>query len=208
MLVSDLSFRDIQHRYFLLPLQPADTTLREISKNFPGAAKANLLLVYGYIDHQAGITFELLCNGIYKKQQVSLFAGSDEFAAKIRYDNVKDHEIYPQDEYHFDPYQEKVHMIDTCYKASKEVEILRSFKDLDQFRDSQFPDDMTIILYRKGMPPEQVWVRCNTLTHETITGTLLNEPNGNLGPHCSDEITFEILSKEDGSLLPICCLDK
>lgn len=208
MLVSQIPFREIQYHYFLLPLQPEDTVLYKICKHFPGAAKANLVLLYGYIDHQAGITFELLCNGILKGNQVSLYDGTDDFTAKIRSGEIAHHEIYPQEEYHFAPYQEKVDFINTNYKVSKDVETLRSFTELDPFRHPLYPDDLGVILYREGQQMERCWVRCNAMKEDGISGTLLNEPNGSLGPHCSDEITFTMIENKDKTLLPICYLEK
>ena len=208
MLVSDLSFRDIEHHYFLLPLQPEDANIRKICKDFPGTSKANVVLLYGYIDHEAGITFELLSTGILKGEKVSLYDGNDEWNAKIRCGSIADHEIYPQEGISFDPYQDKVHFIDTDYKVSKEVEALRLATELDPYRHPLFPDDLAVIFIRKGSKPEQCWVRCSGITDDGITGILLNEPNADLGIHRSDEITFGVMEQEDKTLLPICCMDK
>ena len=47
-------------------------TLREVTKNFPGAEQGNCILTYGYIDRSAGLTLEILAVGIVDLQRCVL----------------------------------------------------------------------------------------------------------------------------------------
>lgn len=46
-------------------------TLREVTKNFPGAGQGNCILTYGYIDRSAGLTLEILAVGVAEKDSVT-----------------------------------------------------------------------------------------------------------------------------------------
>lgn len=61
---------------------------------------------------------------------------------------------------------------------------MRSFAFLDGARSVEFPDDIQIVLFQKGMQPEQVWVKCCSFTDNKLYGMLLNEPDQDFGVHC------------------------
>ena len=54
-------------------------TLREVTKNFPGAEQGNCILTYGYIDRFAGLTLEILAVGVAEKDNVTFFDGTDTY---------------------------------------------------------------------------------------------------------------------------------
>ena len=56
MLISELNFRDVYHKIFII----YNSDFSHISDLFECDENANGLMVYGYIDHEAGLTYELL----------------------------------------------------------------------------------------------------------------------------------------------------
>ena len=57
MKFSEVGFRAFYHNFVTVPIKD---NLKAVVKDFPGADKANYILTYGYIDHTAGLTLEVL----------------------------------------------------------------------------------------------------------------------------------------------------
>lgn len=57
MKYSEVGFRAFYHNFVAVPIKD---NLKAVVKDFPGADKANYILTYGYIDHTAGLTLEVL----------------------------------------------------------------------------------------------------------------------------------------------------
>lgn len=62
-------------------------------KEFPNYHDANALLLYGYIDHEAGLTFEVLSAARHENDTTTLFPGNDEISVKLRSESIGDEEI-------------------------------------------------------------------------------------------------------------------
>lgn len=60
MKLHEHAFRDLFHQFILLPIDKNDPHIPDFFKEFPNYHDANALLLYGYIDHEAGLTFEVL----------------------------------------------------------------------------------------------------------------------------------------------------
>lgn len=91
--------------------------------------------------------------------------------------------------------------INENYKCKNEqTEKMRSFAFLDGVRSVEFPDDIQIVLFQKGMQPEQVWVKCWSFTDNELYGMLLNEPNQDFGVHYGSIIGFAPIKQENGIL--------
>ncbi len=72
---------------------------------------------------------------------------------------------------------------------SDENEGLHDRKDLDHLRDKHNPDDVMVILRRKGEEKgEGVWVRLEGVTEMFIIGELLNDPYDDYGYHKGDMV--------------------
>ena len=57
MTYKELGFRPLYHSFVGIMLTD---DLKDVLKDFPGAEEANCAVAYGYIDHEAGFTFEVL----------------------------------------------------------------------------------------------------------------------------------------------------
>ncbi|WP_127058637.1 DUF2314 domain-containing protein [Veillonella ratti] len=192
------SFRDVFHQFILLPLEPDDSKFSEIIANFPNAEEANALLLYGYIDHEAGLTFEVLCAAFHDNETTTLFAGTDEISVKLRSESIGEEEIILLNKLAADIYDEKVEQIHDFYKASKGVELCRKIKELDPYRHFDYPDDVAVIFYDEEKEPEYCWVRCEDCRPPRFFGTLLNEPQNIPDIHKNEKVVFNLLEVKDG----------
>lgn len=83
MLLKEMNFRDIVDKYLYIDAAGVAQNLGSI---FEVTEDATGVLCYGYIDEQAGISFEILCCAVHDaaKKTLKLLHGNDEQSAKIR----------------------------------------------------------------------------------------------------------------------------
>lgn len=176
MKIGQYSFRDLHHNYVLI--KDVADRFRLYNLEFQCLEGDNSLLTYGYIDHTAGLTFEVLC--FAKKDEnggIQLRPGKDATSFKIRYDGmIGDIEIIPYD-IKLAEFQRKVDMINEGYKGSQELELIRKHTPIDNDRDKQFPDDVCAYLFKTGVQTERIWVRTETVIDGKVAGTLINKPH-------------------------------
>lgn len=183
--------------------------LREIIEGFPNAEKANCILTYGYIDHTAGFTLEILATGKRNKNDFRFYDGSDEFRSIIRVDVVENDEFFQfeNSEGKFrERYAKKVEISDS-YKESDAIESTRSMQYLDSFRHPHYVDDVLVYLLKDGCKPEGCWVRLEDVKGRLFIGELLNEPDQDLGCHIGERIGFFFYRQDNSEPVCICNLN-
>ena len=90
MLISDLNFRDVYHKVFVI----CNVDLSQLSDLFACDENANGVMVYGYVDYEAGLTFEVLsCVRISDDNSVYIYGGNEEVTFKFRNGSVKDKNV-------------------------------------------------------------------------------------------------------------------
>ncbi len=62
MKYKDTGFRAFYHHFTAVPMKE---NLRKALKDFPGMSDADYILTYGYIDHTAGMTLEVLAAALH-----------------------------------------------------------------------------------------------------------------------------------------------
>lgn len=175
MRIEDYNFRDLHHNYVLIKDVTDRFTLYNLE--FQCVEGDNSLLTYGYIDHTAGLTFEVLC--FAKKDEnglIQLRPGKESISFKIRYDGVLGDIEIIQPELVASEYQRKVDTINEGYEVNTELEQIRNHTLIDNDRSKQFPDDVCAILFKEGVQTEQIWVRTETIIDGKIAGCLINKP--------------------------------
>ena len=75
----ETGFRAIYKKFCAFPLEDR---FREAMNDYPNIDNANCMLVYGYIDKEAGLTLEVLAGG---------YQDGDDFLAKI--EHAKNHQF-------------------------------------------------------------------------------------------------------------------
>lgn len=200
MKYSDIGFRGIYHNLFAVTLTK---NLLPIVKGYPDIDKADHLLVYGYIDHEAGLTLEVLAGGKKGRSGFRFFDTNVSVKGMIRIGAVTDNEFYYFEDKSGDlkkRYSEKIQML-SAYDVAEEIEQTRHMEFLDASRHPEYPDDVQVILTREGLQPEACWVRIAGLGEHWIMGNLLNEPNQDFDYHNGELIAFFVHENEDKSVI-------
>ncbi len=203
-LIGETGFRELFHK--IVYIQPTEEVRNHLAKSIDVCAEDDGFLAYGYIDNQAGFSFRIICSANIKGNTLTYGKFHKESSYIIRRGyfnscNFVAAEQFGIAESDFDEYvQEYIQFINDCYKCSDEAEEMRKFTFLDPVRSTDYPDDIQVILYQKGMQPEQVWVKCYTYTDKELFGVLLNEPNQDFGIHNSSIIGFTPMETANGLL--------
>lgn len=202
MKYNEIGFRKIYHNYYALML--TDRLMSAI-KDYPGAEEADCILIYGYIDHQCGLTLEILAAGQKNGNEFSFADGNDEIRSFIRIGAVEECDFYPVDNVTEKRYAEKTAIL-KAYDKSEEIEKTRGMDFLDGCRDPYYVDDVLVYLIKDNLQTEGCWVRIEGIDPPGLKGTLLNEPNQDFGCHIQDIIPFRIQQMKDGSV--VCFADR
>lgn len=197
MIFKEEGFRPLYHYVCAFELNDA---LREIVKDCPDANKASHMITYGYIDPAEGLMLEVLGVG---KQAPKYFYFREPYQGNrisLHVSEVESVEFcfFPDLEPRF--YKKYLPRIEELkqYDASEQVEESRKLGFLDECRSSEYPDDVEVLLIKKGLKKEKVWVTITGLGDHCFIGKLLNEPFQKFGISEGDSITF-YLRKKAGS---------
>ena len=197
MLLKEMNFRDIVDKYLYIE---AAGVAQKLGSIFEVTEDATGVLCYGYIDAQAGITFEILCCAVHDaaKKTLKLLRGNDEQLAKIRLAELLEAQAAQLSEMpRLSEFQSKVAMVQKAYKADEATEAMRKLISLDPVRIVTHPDIVTVYLVR-GDEDEAAHVLLKEVREVNIIGTLLSEPQKASGLHKGDVISFYLVRNEKG----------
>lgn len=193
-----MNFRDIAGKYLYIDAAGVAQNLGSI---FEVTEDVTGVLCYGYIDAQAGISFEILCCAEYDaaKKTLKLLHGNDEQMAKIRLAELLEAQatVLPREMPRLSEFKGKVEMVKQVYKADEATEAMRRLSSLDPARLVTHPDIVTVYLVR-GDEAEAAYVLLKEVREVNIIGTLLSEPQKASGLHKGDEISFFLVRNEKG----------
>lgn len=198
MLLKEMNFRDIVDKYLYIDAAGVAQNLGSI---FEVTDDATGVLCYGYIDAQAGISFEILCCAVYDaaKKTLKLLRGNDEQSAKIRLAELMEAQaaVLPSEMPRLSEFRSKVATVEKTYKADEATEAMRQLTSLDPARITTHPDIVAVYLVR-GDEAEAAHVLPKEVCEVNIIGTLLSEPQKAYGLHKGDEISFFLVRNEKG----------
>ena len=198
MLIKEMNFRDIVDKYLYIDAAGVAQNLGSI---FEVTEDATGVLCYGYIDEQAGISFEILCCAVHDaaKKTLKLLHGNDEQSAKIRLSELLEAQaaVLPSEMPRLSEFQSKVAMVQKVYEADEATEAMRKLTSLDPARLATHPDIVTVYLVC-GDEDEAAYVLLKEVREVNIIGTLLSEPQKVFGLHKGDEISFFLVRNEKG----------
>lgn len=198
MLLKEMNFRDIVDKYLYIDAAGVAQNLGSI---FEVTEDATGVLCYGYIDEQAGISFEILCCAVHDaaKKTLKLLHGNDEQSAKIRLSELLEAQaaVLPSEMPRLSEFQSKVAMVQKVYEADEATEAMRKLTSLDPARLATHPDIVNVYLVC-GDEAEAAYVLLKEVREVNIIGTLLSEPQKVFGLHKGDEISFFLVRNEKG----------
>lgn len=200
MKLRDSGFRTVYKNYTAFAL---NDRLREQLAKFPDASKADHALVYGYIDPEKGMMFEILAAAVNENGRFHFFSGHSALHECISAKEVEDCEFFwfaDADESLYHRYQLKVDKLKR-FSSNEGIETTRYMTFLDAHRDPYMIDEVMVELRRDGLKPEICRVRITGLEKRWILGVLKEEPKQNFGYHKDENIVFFVQNKEGGVIL-------
>ena len=220
---NEFSFRELYGKYIqILDEEQAETLVKpidigdgEIIRAIDCDMEVNSTFVHAYIDHEAGMSLQVLTVGFYDGAASKIHNRTDfKSMINIRKDKFNDFNIriIEDDSYFNDKYGEYVSNHDKVY-TNENLERIRDFKAIDSLRDGIFPDDIIVVFFKEGMQNEGMWVRLERMDDELpiingeegefpyFYGTLLNQPNQDLGMDMGDEVRVALIRYETGEVV-------
>lgn len=189
MKYSEFSFRDLDQQFSVVQL---NHDLRRLAMDLPYIDQSDCLLIYGYIDHTAGMSFEVITSGKREGDHYRFFPGNSEASMFIRLGAIAHAEgeiiediYYP----HIEPY------------VNEDIINTRNLKMLDHLRHPYYPDDIQFVLATEEIKPEICWARLSYVSAYYLKGVLLNEPKQDFDVHEGSEVYLYITETEDGQVI-------
>lgn len=115
MTYKDIGFRGVYHKFLAVEI---DETIEKICKSYPNSDNANCVLVYGYIDHAAGMTFELLACGHRDQDGFVFYDSPTDSRDIIRIGAVEELELYVIDDEDDELYKRYAKRLGRCSLSS------------------------------------------------------------------------------------------
>ena len=180
--------------------------------NFDIGYEVNSALVFPYVNHEEGLSFLTVAPTLLEGKNLTVYERDDDFNVRLdnKWEAVADLEFEYLDklkvksDIDIEEYKSKVKN-DLGVKVDEKISDLRNLKILDEFRSEEFPDDILVFFFKEGCSAEGMWVRYEDTNEEKeIFGTLLSQPNQNMGINKGDRIKFNIIKAEGDSF---CCCD-
>ena len=220
---SEFSFRELYGKYIqILDKEQSETLVKpidigdgEIIRAIDCDMEVNSTFVHAYIDHEAGMSFQVLTVGFYDDAANRIHERTDfKSMVNIRKDKFDDLNIriIEDDSYFNDKYGEYVYNNNKVY-TNENLERIRDFKAIDSLRDGIFPDDIMVVFFKEGMQNEGMWVRIERMDDDLplingeegefplLYGKLLNQPNQDLGVNMGDEVRVALIRYETGEVV-------
>lgn len=200
---SDMNFRSVDQQFCLIP----------ISTEQSAHEGDTLLLGYGYIDHDAGLSLQIL--GTAKKtEDWFVFHDVPTDARRImRIGEVRDTEIFILENADGElrkQYQERISILQ-YYNSTEDILETRDCQELDQSRHLEYPDYIKVYLVNYENDAEAAcWVTIEGCVEMEdalqFWGVLLNEPEYGFACHKGDMIQFEVFQVGENEEY-ICCAE-
>ncbi len=188
--VEEIFFRDMYHQICLLSDSKAIAAVN-VSKvfDYPPDEKLDGWLTYAYIDGETFV-FEVLAGARLVGGRVKVFPASYKKSVKLKRGQVDDAELKITTAEYSLAFRDRVQMIIDKTATDDAKEQTRLIKTLDDFRHPHYPDDVVVYFFSANDKPELLWVRCQSVDENILTGELLNEPTKDFGCHAGDAIKF------------------
>lgn len=206
MLVRDYQFRSLLNKVCYIEGKPNAVVLSE----FLSDDTTTGFVGYAYIDHQAGLTFEVLACATKKEEDIIVYPGNDYMTFKYRARTVMGNEIVILEDTQYDKnaFQKKIDHITSLYNKDVEIEALRDIIEIDGLRSNEFPDDVLVTLYKEDVKPERAWFRLEGFNENYIQGTLLHElTKKDYKLQTGDVCNLALMQDEEGKISIICFVE-
>lgn len=201
--LDQVNFRELYHQFLLV--EDIDIKTKALIKKTEYKIRPddNAMLVFGYIDHAAGISFELLAAAhVFEDGTISLGPMNETASFKFRYGSFAGKVSRFTDKARVIPYLGRADLIIKGYQCSDDVEKIRQMPELDALRAPGYPDDIVVHFIKEGYRPEGIWCRAEGIDSKErlFIMKMLNEPHAPFGRHEGDTVLVKAFRMDDGKL--------
>lgn len=154
------------------------------------------LIGYTYIDHEQGITLEIL--KLFTENDSKHIIGKnlveDKTRAFLRFDNFAETDFQIAGDEIINEFNVKTPDYLEIYER-KDLEYFRLDQAYDKFRTPGFPDDIQILLINNKNNPELIWARVEDYDRESKIGSskLIVQPHQNFNLNKNDDLVFKLM---------------
>ena len=202
MKVEEIFFRDMYKQICLLTSARLVKGINlNIMPEIPPDEKLDGFLTYAYIDKAAGFTFGILGGAKTSGGQLKIFPINYKEAAVIRRSAADAAELKILSNDYSLAFRDRIQIINDAHSVDDAKEQTRFIKNLDAFRHPHYPDDVAVYFFSAEHKPELLWVRCQSVDENILTGELLNEPTKDFGCHAGDKIIFGVAQIGEQNIL-------
>lgn len=205
------NFRDVYHKLAIVLDNGYCFKLFNLAfpKDVPENTCANSALVYGYIDKNGGLAYQVLGITCYESGDYTLMWPNDEIGFSVQAKDFEGYDIIPiENRAIAKRYEKIIDYINESFKDA-EKERLRSFKTLDPYRHKDYPDDVKVLIRNyQLMKQECVWAQLTEHLGkseegvEAFLGRLLSQPFEDIyGVHRDDSLVIGLVTKNDGTTI-------
>ena len=196
-IIREMGFRKLYQQYVYIEYKDKPDVLAQY---FAGGEEATGVLAFCYVDHEAGLTYEVLALAKRDGEALDFYAGNDDISIMLRYATVAEAEalLLPSVLPLLKAYADKVERVVIGYAHSENVAKARQLVNLDPCRHEEYPDDVLVYLVHGDDHIEGCYVRVEGIGEMNLTGTLLNEPEYDFGLHVGDSFDFYLVKNERG----------
>lgn len=195
--IREIGFRRLYQQYVYIEHKEK---LELLAQYFDGGEQATGVLGYCYVDHGAGLTFEVLALAQRNGEALEFFGRNDEITIKFRYGSVAEVDalLLPGVLPPLKAYAEKAERVKQAYAYNETVTKTRLLANLDSCRHEEYPDDVLVYLIHGDDHIEGCFARLENVGEMNLTGTLLNDPVYDFGVHKGDTFSFYLVKNERG----------
>ncbi len=207
--LDNINFRYMDHSFLLVKNIDFKTRMIIEKSGFRIRQDDNAMLVYGYIDHTAGLSFELMCAAcVFDDGSVSFEPASKDTSFKFRYGSFQGDVEQFTDRALLAPYMERAEMINDGYKCNNVILEVRDIVEVDPSRAPGYPDDIVVFFIKEGYRNEGIWCRVEDADREkgVLKMRMLNQPNAPFGKNYGDIVDVALVKMDDGELKAIAVL--
>ncbi len=154
------------------------------------------LIGYSYIDHEQGITLDVL--NLFTENDGEYIIGKnlveDKIRAFLRFDHFYETDFRIAGDEIVSEFNVKIPDYLKIYER-KDLEYFRLDQAYDKFRTQGFPDDIQILLINNKNSPELIWARVEDYDRESKIGSskLLVQPHQNFNLNKDDDLVFKLM---------------
>lgn len=200
------NFRNLINKFAIILND--DITIECLKKEIPKEIKANSVLVYGYYDGMAGMSFMVLGLTYYDDGDYTLVWTPKEIGMTVRGECYEKAEIIPvENKTLFKCFENMISFRDSySFWQENEIGKTRKFEMLDDFRHFAFPDDILVTFINHDIQKiEKIWARLKKYVgrdkgNDVFVATLLDNPfDERFGIHSGEDIFAVVRQDDDGS---------